>query len=458
MTSSGRSITTHNITSHPADNAILVEYSVDNDSTVRSKKVILGDLSSLNDTLALAKKVILKCNCITEDWIDDVEDAIIELCNRSDLNSSDQQHNADDSDDSVSSEYVQEVCVASLEFLYGTSDEQLSAVNKLLDLCQDVGAMEYLIQNHQLMSALTRLFVELANSSELSFAIGKLFLAFSIVEDFHATLSSYRVGALALEVVELEVRRAWHRSVGATNDVASSLCLDTDVDFSSVDLTSRAYTFSNKQEHVILVCLSILSHLADDFDVLRKMTKKSLVCVLSPCLQQKSMQSVLTTLVLLKKASIFEETAIGLSSGDGKVIPKLVHLLQLPSVTINEVAITILYNLSFHDDCVSLMSAENIYSPLVAMMQSSTCCSVFELAYHLSSTEDNRHMFVKEGISPALVDVLANVTSNKAIGTGLVGLLVNVSSGIVACTLCRLPPLIHTALTLISDDTASRVC
>ena len=107
MTSSGRSITTHNITSHPADNAILVEYSVDNDSTVRSKKVILGDLSSLNDTLALAKKVILKCNCITEDWIDDVEDVIIELCNRSDLNSSDQQHNADDSDDSVSSEYVQ---------------------------------------------------------------------------------------------------------------------------------------------------------------------------------------------------------------------------------------------------------------------------------------------------------------------------------------------------------------
>jgi hypothetical protein len=65
---------------------------------------------------------------------------------------------------------------------------------------------------------------------------------------------------------------------------------------------------------------------------------------------------------------------------------------------------------------------------------------------------------VKEGISPALVDVLANVTSNKAIGTGLVGLLVNVSSGIVACTLCRLPPLIHTALTLISDDTASRLC
>ena len=42
------------------------------------KKVILGDLSSLNDTLALAKKVILKCNCITEDWIDDVEDVIIE--------------------------------------------------------------------------------------------------------------------------------------------------------------------------------------------------------------------------------------------------------------------------------------------------------------------------------------------------------------------------------------------
>jgi hypothetical protein len=69
-----------------------------------------------------------------------------------------------------------------VELLYGSSDEKLQGVNNVLAMCHQVSDLEYVIQNNQLMAAVTRIFSE-DSPIELSFSISKLLLAFASVEE-----------------------------------------------------------------------------------------------------------------------------------------------------------------------------------------------------------------------------------------------------------------------------------
>eukprot|EP00580_Thalassiosira_gravida_P011821 CAMPEP_0201632036 /NCGR_PEP_ID=MMETSP0493-20130528/5806_1 /ASSEMBLY_ACC=CAM_ASM_000838 /TAXON_ID=420259 /ORGANISM="Thalassiosira gravida, Strain GMp14c1" /LENGTH=647 /DNA_ID=CAMNT_0048103473 /DNA_START=604 /DNA_END=2547 /DNA_ORIENTATION=- len=348
-----------------------------------------------------------------EEWTGDVENTISDLCNRS------------GNSDSDTSEYFDQVAEESLNLLYQGDGQKLKGINTVLKLCRDARFLEDIIQNHQLMSAFARLFGESENlPTNISFALGKLFLAFSLVENFQQILSSHRVGAFALGVIGLELKRALHRRADPTlssNDAMQPNGL--------VDLPTRYYSFSKKQEHVIFLCLSILDNLADDMAVLRKMIKKSLVSLLTPCLQQKSINSILVTLSLLKKASIFEETATELSTNTTcSVISELTHLLNNPHIKIVQEVTATLFNLSFHRDCANLISAEIDHSMLGALLQEpSICTHTLQLMYHLSSSDEDRQQLFESGIVPDLLDLFQHISSHQELGKGIAGLLVNMS-------------------------------
>ncbi|KAL7477405.1 hypothetical protein ACHAW6_003209, partial [Cyclotella cf. meneghiniana] len=313
--------------------------------------------------------------------------------------------------ESASSEQIDK----SLELLYGSADEKLLGVEKILALCQDLDALEYLIQNHQLMSALTRLFSEDGLQTEVVFAISKIFLAFSMFKEYHEMLSNYRVGALTLRVVDLELKRAFHRG-------------RTSVEFTSSELASPTYsfTFTNRQEHLLIVCCSILCYIADDYSALKKMIKKSLAKTLSYCLEMKTTQALTPVLRLLMKASIFEETAVEFSSGERRAIQKLVSLLHVSSIS--DKVVRVLFNLSFHNECAHLMSSESIHFPITSMMRNkSTHAPACKLVYHLSSSEVNRKKFVTVGISSALMEHLIEMPPHEQMEEGLAGLLVNMT-------------------------------
>ena len=332
-----------------------------------------------------------------------------------------------------------------LEQLYGDSaEEKMEGINNVTsllvqrDLTND-NLLQDIVENSQLMSALARLLGESSHHPiELTFGIAKIFLCLSIVEDFHQILSSHRVGALALETIELELRRASHRR-GAESTTTSG---DDEV---VTELVGYNTTFSQKQSNMILVCLSILDNLADDYNVLRKMIKKSLVQTLAQCIHQQQTHFVNPALSLLKKASIFEETAIDLSSGTGcSVISRLVNLLSISSSSHHVVvaeeaqqdAIITLFNLSFHQDCAALISVENdAHSRLLALMQNPSLDTetTLQLMYHLSSREENRQKLYEAGITSHLIDLLMHTSaeSNRDLEPGFAGLLVNVS--IVFC-------------------------
>jgi hypothetical protein len=314
----------------------------------------------------------------------------------------------------------------SLELLYGSPEDVIKGINQvLLLLGKSTDTLVSIVQNHQLMSALARLLGDDSNQSiELMFSLGKLFLSLSLIEDFHQILSSHRVGALTLGLVELEIKRAQHRGSApallTTDSAVPANCV--------IDLTSQNH-FSKKQERLLFVCLSILDNLADDSTVLKKMIKKSLVDILIQCiLHRKPSEYLFVAVSLLNKTSAFADTSSDLSRNGRRAISQLTHLLSFPQNALVHDAITTLFNISFHQECANFISAEKIHSRLLTFLQKNSLCNItLKLIYHLTSREEDRQKLYEAKITPCLMELLAHVSANEELDRAVAGILVNVS-------------------------------
>jgi len=307
----------------------------------------------------------------------------------------------------------QRIINESLELLYGDHKDVIIGVNQL---CKSE-LLEDIVQNHQLMSALSRLLGDDTNRPiEVLFLLEKLFLSLSMLEDFHQILLNQRVGALTLAVVDLEVKRAQQRVGTDSTSMPSNQKGST--------FSGQLY-FSKQQGRVLFICLSILNNLADDSAVLKKMIKRSLVDLVIQCIPPMSTQTehLLVALSLLKKTSAIVDR-------DVLKVESIVRLTFLLSITQNgalcEVVIT-LFNLSFHQECIDLISAdEKIHSQLMALLSNHFICNYsLKLLYHLSSRQDDRQKLHEAGITPCLIELLTYV---EELDESFAGLLANVSS------------------------------
>ena len=95
---------------------------------------------------------------------------------------------------------------------------QIRGTNMIRKLCRIVMNLELLIQNGTVMGALTRVFQEeFKKSTELTFNILRVFLAFSNFMEMHGLMANYRIGLLTMKVIEYEVKRVEHRDVEKKN-------------------------------------------------------------------------------------------------------------------------------------------------------------------------------------------------------------------------------------------------
>jgi hypothetical protein len=302
----------------------------------------------------------------------------------------------------------QRIINESLELLYGNHDDIINGVNQL---CKSE-LLEDIVQNHQLMSALSRLLGDETNRPiETLFLLGKLFLSLTMMEDYHQILLNQRVGALTLAVVDMEVKRARQR-------------IGTD---SSTSFSGQLY-FSKQQGRVLFICLSILNNLADDSAVLKKMIKRSLVDLVIQCIPSMITQAehLLAALSLLMKTSAIADTARDILMVGSEAIERLTFLLSLSQNGVLCEVITTLFNFSFHQECIDLISAdEKIHSRLRALLSNHFISNYsLKLLYHLSSRQDDRQKLHEAGITPCLIELLACIDE---LDESFVGILVNVS-------------------------------
>jgi len=300
---------------------------------------------------------------------------------------------------------VDNVIEESVELLYGSPTEKLTAARQVSSLLcgGDIDTLERVVGDKQLMSAFARLLLAEDSNVELSFIISKVILAISMFEDFHEILSSnHRIGSTVLSVIELELKR-------------------------SSSSSSDGITFSTRQENFLFLCLSIVCNLAANIDTFRKMVKKGLVPLVVGCLQMRSSRAVIVSLKLLSLSSIFEETAVQVATNELPVISRLMR--NLPNDDVQLDIIATLFNLSFHEDCLQLISSETIlHSFLVDNCHERHLKQhIVGLMYHLSSIHDNRSKFFDAGISEFLIKSVNKTAKKKTLDEALAGLLVNVS-------------------------------
>ena len=245
--------------------------------------------------------------------------------------------------------------------------------------------------NGQLLSALTRMLREDCVSAHLC----QIFLHLSLFPAYHPLLLSHGIGSLLVDLLVRETKRA--RCIGGEDDGhgeetrddqstsfdagAASRAADTDADadtdaitcssrgsstvtaissgHSSSSSSGRRRTFSSKQEKIILLILAILDNLADDVNVRRKMLKSGqLMAPLLACLKCKTTDCVVQSLLLLRKASLFEEVVADFAQlNDGKALRKIIRLATEEGETvIADHALRLLFNASFHRDCRKIMA------------------------------------------------------------------------------------------------------
>ena len=306
-----------------------------------------------------------------------------------------------DSTDGSSSSPSLEQCV---ERLYLEAEHKLEAVGRIASLLSadihdddtdatDAGAtssktestktLALVAGNGQLLSALTRMLREDCVSAHLC----QIFFHLSLFPTYHPLLLSHGIGSLLMDLLVRETKR--DRCVGGeeTRDdqstsfdaVAVARAADTDADIDVITCSSRGSstvtvissarssssssgrrrTFSSKQEKIILLCLAILENLADDVNVRRKMLKSGqLMAPLLASLKCKTTDCVVRSLLLLRKASLYEEVVADFAQqNDGKTLRAIIRLATEEGETvIVDHALRLLFNVSFHRDCRKIMA------------------------------------------------------------------------------------------------------
>ncbi|EJK57738.1 hypothetical protein THAOC_22186 [Thalassiosira oceanica] len=280
---------------------------------------------------------------------------------------------------------VERIIDSVLTDLYSESGkERLSAVDCVVDILGEKEfPFERIFKEKQLMSALTRLLGDNSCSDELAYNITKVFAALSQIDENHDRLAENRIGALAISVLEFQVKR--HNSRGGV-------------------------AFSDEQECLITLCLDILNNLGDSPLVLPEQDDEEGSAVAARA-----------------------ETAATLSAEGCQVIPFLASVID--NTDVREIQVDVvctLFNLSFHDPCLEMISRTDIWESLTVLVRD-RCNQAVSLMYRLSSTEANREYMTEIGLAALVGELVNDFAPSGFMDVSLAGLLVNMSLNPLFC-------------------------
>lgn len=405
----------------PRSNAIIVEYTVETLGDKNGHIKILSEMKQVvihtpkiegdTDIAKIGYRVMKKCKYIPEKWIDKVQDALREIQLRNlDTTSDDSNDNGE-----VNGERISNILESNLELLYGNEDDKISGLLNILSLCRDPSNLEIILDDHPLMSALSRILSDQGSySNKIVFNVVKMFLTFADYVDFHPTVSKYRIGASIMKTIDLEIRRT------------------DQIEKDTIDGSKRWQRKGlNKNDNILFFCFQILVRISDNMEILRKMLKKDLAQMLLKTLRSNSKRCLDSILLLLIRATLFDEVVqeILIYQTLQSQIPPIQQFIRLLSATdenISKNALRVLFNLSFNQAALSQMSEGNIVPSLGLRTFRSMRNFVFGILYHLSSFEMIRRSIIFEPLMPLITQSVSSL-SNEHTGKEFIGFLINMS-------------------------------
>ena len=162
---------------------------------MKETRVRLKPIKSDTNLQKLAKDIVSKCKYISEKKYPVVEQLVHDLKRRQ-FDNADADGYEDRSSASLASmDRIDDY----MEQLYGGGGgdgdlkDKIKGSGSILSLCCTVGNLEPLIQNMQLMSALSRVLADdFRRSSDLCYNLARVFLAFSNFMEMHSILANYK--------------------------------------------------------------------------------------------------------------------------------------------------------------------------------------------------------------------------------------------------------------------------
>jgi len=341
-------------------------------------KIFTKPIDDDADISRLARKIIKRCKHIPPSWLSQVEDVLVEIQER---NEDDEETKAEQNTFDETNEIDNHLDEA-LDLLYGDEDEQVVGSLRVLSLCKDVGTLETIAENHQMISALARIMNDKTSfSADTAFNIGKIFLSMATFDDFHPILAKHKVGSIIMDVA--------NQILGRLDEPLDSQC--------------------NGDIAILFVYISILNLLSDDSDVLRKMTKKGIIEFVCGCivldLPEHPYESAL---FMMHRISVYEEAVAYCSQDQCLIVPSLVSKLQRKENSdFTKRVFTVLYNLSFDKGCRCKMIETGLTNILSKMIHSSTYGdTALKVLYQLSTDQHERKELLNSDLEHSLIKAL----------------------------------------------------
>lgn len=406
------------------ENAIVVLYEIQTtetddagnvlkkERTPGTKRVRVKTLSAGSDVPSLALKVIESCKFLADSQVAAVEDALRALQRRELAGGVGAAPRADRDRDALRERYnssfsggnaggnagLSDDTPASvrniddyLEALYDELPEKVKSTAKLAQLSRRVENLEELLAHDSLLGALSRVLKEDGKRSvDLCTNIISVFFSLSNFSQFHPAISEHGMGAKALELVDLEVKRAElrekeHPDFGqVARKMAEGKVLS--------DQQTKMMAVVRKQDQLLYLCFYLLLNLAEDPAVEKKMKKKNIVVYLVKMLDRHNVELLILAVTFLKKLSIYKENKEKMA--ECLVVEKLAKFVPCRNEALLIQTLRLLYNLSFDPSLRDVMAKAGLVPTLVELIKVPPYQQVsLSVLYHLSMSDAHKTLF-----------------------------------------------------------------
>lgn len=376
-----------------------------------------------------------------------------------------------------------------IELLYEDLPEKLKSAAMVYKLSLDHVNLVLMVENEPLMCALSRLIREEGRKNiDLTTLIIATFANLSVYNQFHPTITRFKIGSMCLEVVQSELEKEMssfrelaemqnnitseYRHLSNSMTMSSSSQSQSNVSTNSAPLQPqsingplqsklqntaslandyekslrRYQTLITKQNLLFRASFFLLLNLSEDKSIEMKMVNKGIVVILVKVLERENWCDLLkVVLMFLKKLSIFEENKdmmihLGISGKLINIVDGFNSMETSPQVIpALELIHNLLFDRKFRHEVVAIGIIQRLQHLLVKTKFQ--CISIEELVYQimyiLSSEEKIRMMFNMASDSNVnCVSVLMgrfmkllSEKSNKNF-VQLIGLLINLATNI----------------------------
>mmetsp|Transcript_6170 Transcript_6170/g.13429 ORF Transcript_6170/g.13429 Transcript_6170/m.13429 type:complete len:806 (-) Transcript_6170:755-3172(-) len=290
--------------------------------------------------------------------------------------------------------------------------KKVKATGMIGQLFRNTENFENLLSHETLLQTLARLMREdMKKSIDLCINVVSVFFSISNFSQFHQIIMDNQIGALTMDLIDLEIKRTEHRAAeeGISPAMVAQKALDAATGAVQLhDREKKLLALIQKQDRLLYICFYMLLNLAEDVGVERKMKKKNIVVYLVKMLDRSNVELLILATTFLKKLSIYKENKEKMA--ECKIVDKLAKFVPVRNDVLLMSVLRLLHNLSFdvqlRDDmvknglipkAVELISVER-FKPVV-----------LGLLYHISMDDKYKSMFTYTECIPRLYEMLTKV-------------------------------------------------